>query len=66
MSDILDSVIQQFRDREALGIAKYGTTVDRDDLTPADWCEHAKLELMDAVLYLEALRRKLDRIHAKR
>lgn len=59
MSDILDSVIQQFRDREALGLVKYGTTVDRDDLTVFQWIKHHQYELMDAILYDERLIRAI-------
>ena len=53
MSKTLDKVIAQLKDREELGKVKYGTTVDRDDLTMIEWLEHAKQEAMDQVLYLQ-------------
>lgn len=66
-NDIQDSivrkVVEQFAKRSALGIAKYGTTLDRDDLTTLDWIQHTQEELMDAVLYLEKLKQSvLDHI----
>ena len=50
---IVESVIKQFKDRSNVGIAKYGVTLDRDDLTLIEWLEHTKQEQMDSVLYLE-------------
>ena len=53
MSKTLDKVIAQLQQREELGKSKYGTTVDREDLTMIEWLEHAKQEAMDQVLYLQ-------------
>ena len=53
---IVDAVIQKFLERSALGKAKYGTTLDRNDLQVKDWIQHAQEELMDAILYLEKLK----------
>ena len=41
---------------KAKGEAKYGTTMDRNDLTPMEWIQHLQEELMDAVVYLEKVR----------
>ena len=53
---VLESVIKQFRERSEVGIKKYNTTLDRDDLTYLDWINHAQQEAMDFVLYLEKLK----------
>jgi hypothetical protein len=53
---IVNSVIQKFLERSALGQKKYGTTLDRKDLTTKDWIQHTQEELMDAILYLEKLK----------
>ena len=53
---IVASVVKQFQDRSELGQKKYGTTLDRTDLTPLDWVQHAQEELMDGILYLEKLK----------
>jgi hypothetical protein len=53
---IVDSVIQKFLQRSALGQEKYGVTLDRTDLSVKDWIQHAQEELMDAILYLEKLK----------
>ena len=52
---IVDSVIDQFIARAKFGKDKYGTDLDRQDLSVSDWIEHAKQEHMDAILYLEKL-----------
>lgn len=52
-SKTLSSVIQDMRDREELGKNKYGTTVDRKDLSPRQWMQHHYEELLDAALYVK-------------
>jgi len=48
---IVESVINQFRQRSELGIKKYGTTLAENNTD--DFLEHTKQELMDAILYIE-------------
>jgi len=50
-SATLTALFGLFRQREQFGLAKYGATVDRSDLTPAQWRQHHREELMDALLY---------------
>ena len=54
---IVESVIQKFKQRSDVGIDKYGTTLDREDLSTIDWIIHAQEELMDGILYLEKLKK---------
>lgn len=56
---IVFSVLQSFIRRSELGISKYGTTLDRDDLSVLEWIQHAQEEHMDAILYLEKLKSKV-------
>jgi hypothetical protein len=56
MDSIVASIIKQFEDRSVAGKKKYGTDLDRQDLSLLDWIEHAKQEHMDAILYLEKLK----------
>jgi hypothetical protein len=58
-SKILAAVIEDMRSREQVGKVKYGTTMDRSDLTTGQWITHLKQELQDAILYLT----KLEQIH---
>jgi hypothetical protein len=53
---IVESVIKKFQDRSNVGIKKYGTTLDRNDLSKLDWISHAQEEAMDLILYLERLK----------
>jgi hypothetical protein len=60
MDSIVASVIEKFKSRSELGQKKYGTTLDRTDLSVLDWIKHAQEEHMDAILYLEKLRQVLS------
>lgn len=53
---IVESVISKFQKRSDVGIQKYGTTLDRNDLTTLEWINHAQEEAMDFILYLEKLK----------
>jgi len=53
---ITDAVVVQLRTRAKKGKLKYGTTMERDDLTFAEWIQHLQEELMDAVVYIEKIK----------
>jgi len=53
---VVMSVIKQFKGRADFGMQKYGTNMDRQDLSVLDWIQHAQEEHMDAILYLEKLK----------
>ena len=55
MSKVEDSVCAKIQARAELGQKKYGTTMDRDDLTHEEWLIHLQEELMDACVYVEKL-----------
>jgi len=55
MSELLKKVINDLQDREARGIEKYGTTMDRTDLSTKDWQQHLYEELIDAALYCKKM-----------
>ncbi len=56
MDSIVTSVIKKFEKRAEEGKKKYGTDLDRNDLTVLEWINHAQEEHMDAILYLEKLK----------
>ena len=60
MSQVLAKVFSEFIEREQTGLKKYGTTMDRNDLSLNEWIEHMKQELMDAILYLEKIKSIYD------
>ena len=57
---IVESVIEQFKQRSNIGINKYGVTLDREDLSTLEWLQHLQEELMDATLYVQKLKEKLN------
>jgi hypothetical protein len=56
MDKILEEVIYKMRERSEVGIKKYGTTLDREDLSHLDWLNHLQEELMDAINYIQKLK----------
>lgn len=57
---IVNSVLMQFKKRSSVGIEKYGTTLDRQDLSTLEWLKHLQEELMDATLYIEKLKQEYE------
>ena len=57
---IVDSILNKFVDRAEMGFVKYNNTLDRKDLSKAEWINHAQEELMDGILYLERLKQELN------
>lgn len=58
-SETVQAAQRLLAEREAVGLRKYGTTVDRTDLSPAQWAQHLLEELSDAVLYLIRLKAEI-------
>lgn len=51
-----ERVVARIRKRRDAGRAKYGTSMERKDLTTLEWINHAQEEAMDFMIYLERLR----------
>ena len=52
---IVLSVMEDLNSRSILGIEKYKTTLDREDLSRKDWLQHAYEECLDQANYLKKL-----------
>jgi len=50
VDSVVRSVIEKFIERSVVGKEKYGTDLDRTDLSILDWIQHAQEEHMDAIL----------------
>lgn len=61
-SEVTAQLIDQILQRDAHGHAKYGVTLDRDDLCLSDWLQHMAEELMDGAGYALAAKRESDAI----
>jgi hypothetical protein len=57
---VVFSIVKQFKERARIGKEKYGTDLDRDDLSLNEWLQHAQEEHMDAILYLEKIKKVID------
>lgn len=57
---IVESVVNQFRKRSNVGVAKYGTTLEENKASLLEWLQHLQEELMDATLYVERLKKEIQ------
>jgi hypothetical protein len=55
MSKIEDEVCKKIMERAEIGKNKYGTTMERDDLSILEWLDHAQQEAMDLSVYLQKI-----------
>jgi hypothetical protein len=62
VSETVKAAQRLLAERERVGLAKYGTTVDRTDLQAGDWLQHAIEEASDLLLYLIRLRDTIPRV----
>ena len=54
---VVENVIELFKDRSAVGIDKYNTTLEDSTEGFGAFLNHLQQELMDATLYIEKLKR---------
>lgn len=59
---VVDKIVDKFIDRSRVGKNKYNTDLDREDLTLTQWLDHAIEEHMDAILYLEKIKRIVSKL----
>lgn len=55
----VEEVMRNYEMRSVAGILKYGTTLERNDLSLVEWLNHLQEELMDATLYIQKLKSEL-------
>jgi len=56
---IEEKVCAKILERAEMGKSKYGTTMERTDLSVEDWITHAQEEAMDLAIYLEKIKSML-------
>lgn len=57
---VVEAVRQDLLSRSQTGIAKYGVTLERNDLNLRDWLQHAYEEHLDAANYLKRAIMEID------
>jgi hypothetical protein len=53
---ITEKVIRLIETRSDKGFQTYGVTMDREDLTPEQWIDHAIEEALDLAIYLTKIK----------
>jgi len=56
----VQEVSKQLFLRMLKGQSKYGTNTTREDLSSLDWLQHLQEELLDAAVYIQVLKGKLN------
>ena len=59
---VVFEIIKEFGERAEKGYNKYGTDMDRKDLSVVDWCQHLREELMDGLVYLTRLKKDISEL----
>lgn len=57
---VIEEVCNDLRSRSALGVKKYGVTLERTDLNLRDWLQHAYEESLDHANYLKRSIMEMD------
>mgnify|MGYP003991842825 CR=1 FL=1 len=57
----VENVCKALREREQTGMNKYGVNTERTDLSTLEWLQHLQEELMDASVYIEKLKGKIQK-----
>ena len=57
---MVSEVTRQLIERDEAGRKKYGTTLDRTDLSLSEWLQHMAEELLDAAGYALAAKREAE------
>lgn len=60
---IVEAVRKELLERSEVGIKKYNTTLDREDLDLSDWLVHAYQELLDGALYLKRAKNDAEKFN---
>ena len=58
LDSIVTKIVERFTTRAQVGQNKYGTNLDRTDLSTTEWLTHLIEELHDAILYAEKARQE--------
>jgi len=60
MSKIEDNVCDMIQQRAAVGLKKYGVTLERTDLSVKEWLQHLLEEQLDAACYTMKIIMQID------
>ena len=56
MSEIENRVIDKIKERQKVGLKKYGVSVQDNPLRLMEWFNHLQEELLDGAIYIEKIK----------
>lgn len=59
---ITNKIINLIETRSDKGFQTYGVTMDREDLSPTEWMQHAIEEALDLAIYLMKIKDELEQM----
>jgi hypothetical protein len=62
MKSFNDDIMKFIRERQAEGERKYGKTIERDDMRPSAWANHALEEMADGIQYAARCVQTVERL----
>lgn len=57
----VEAVREKLLQRSIVGLAKYGVTTERTDLTDIEWLKHLQEEMLDSAVYLQAIIGRMEK-----
>jgi hypothetical protein len=63
---VVDQIIDAFVSRHQIGKVKYGTDMDRTDLSLKEWLQHSIEEKMDDILYMQRALKEIERLESSK
>ena len=64
-SVVTQGLVDRLHRRDAVGLAKYGVSLDRRDLSIEEWLDHQTEELLDGAGYAQAAKREIAELRLK-
>lgn len=63
LDSVVLSVVDKITSRAEIGLKKYNTNMDRQDLSIVEWINHSQEELMDMLIYMEKVKQEMIKLN---
>lgn len=63
LDSVVLSIVDKITSRAEIGLKKYNTNMDRQDLSIVEWINHSQEELMDMLIYMEKVKQEMIKLN---